>query len=304
MTTTTTTTTAPDRAAIHCRNAQQGIDPRTPEAKDGSRFQAVQPSLSARSWDLPRENARALDGRLDAGKAVRPSQDDVADSGCGVRAAGSGRLGNGPSQLWPGIGQPAGKSLAGSETWVAEPSASSASSLWDVVVSVFPAPRSRDSAAQAFPQPVAASSPILDQDGARPAAQAEPSAGPFSQPEPAPGPADRVPEAFVEQPISRQAVACATSESNPTAEEAGDDQQTSGTLPDGSRQSHPENPILELIALARRYGLDVTDLAKQHGCSQDEFGYIGARDQGADRAVDGDPVGFRGEPPEQDPHRP
>jgi hypothetical protein len=176
--------------------------------------------------------------------------------------------------------------------------------LWDEVVSVFPAPRIRDAATQAFAQPVAASSPIVDQDGARPAAQAERSAGPLSQPAPAPDHGDPVPEAFVEQAISRQAVACATSESNPTADEAGDDQETSGTLPDRSQQSHPGNPIVELIALARRYGLDVTDLAKRYGCSQDEFGCIGARDQGADRAVVADAVGFRGEPPEQDPNRP
>src|SRR5262249_23615060 len=145
---------------------------------------------------------------------------------------------------------------------------------------------------------------IVDQDGAPPAAQAERSAGPLSQPGPAPDHVDPVPEAFVEQAISRQAVAGATSESNPTAEEAGDDQEASGTLPDGSRQSHPGNPTADLIALARRYGLDVTDFAKKYGCSQGEFGCVGTCDQCADRAADGDSVGFSGEPPEQDPHRP
>jgi hypothetical protein len=304
MTTTTSTTTAPDRAAISRRNAQPGIDPRTAEAKDGSGFEAVQHGLSARSGDLPRESAGALGGRLDAGKAVRPPQDGTADSRCGVRAAESGRPGNGPSQPWPGVGQPAGKSRAWSETWIAEPSASSASSLWDAVVSVFPAPRIRDSGAQVFPQPVVASSPILDQAGARPAAQAEPSAGPFSQPVSAPGHGNPVPEALFERAISWQAVASETSETNPPAEMARPSQETSGTLRGGSRPSHPGNLIADLIALARRYGIDVTEFAKKYGCSQHESGCIDARDQGDDRAVDGDAVGFGGEPPERDPHRP
>src|SRR5262249_39455504 len=163
-------------------------------------------------------------------------------------------------------GQPAGKSRAWSETWVAEPSASSASSLWDAVVSVFPSPRIRDAAAQVFPQPVVASSPILDPAGARPAAQAEPSAGPFSQPVSAPGRGLPAPEALWGGAMGCRGAACKTSESTPPAEIARDSQETSGPLRGGSRPSYPGNLIAELIALARRYGIDVTEFAKKYGC--------------------------------------
>jgi hypothetical protein len=61
----TTTTTPIDRAAINRRNAQKSTEPRTPEGKNRSRFNALKHGMTAKTLVLPDEDADVLQMRVE-----------------------------------------------------------------------------------------------------------------------------------------------------------------------------------------------------------------------------------------------